>query len=623
MIVYCALALVAFWHDLPLDNAHILAESPPDTTAVGWFLGYVGFASSHGHNPLFTNWMDFPSGINLAANQSLMLLGIVLTPFTLLVGPFATLSFTMFAALVATAMAMYGVLRYFRCRPLAAFAGGLLFGFGPLQVAHSLVEPIFTFLPALPVIFLLAYRLTSEPERVVPRRDGVLLGVACAVQLYVSPEPLVDIFIVSVTAVVVVTAFRARHVTRAELAAAVTGLCWGAGPFIVLALPFLYYYLAGPQHVSGPELGLSQLAVFHTDLAGIIAPNKNMLLAPGVIAKRADLYAQGTLNESGAYLGIPLVLVVGVLAWRERRSRLVQFALVVFLTSLVLSLGPVLWVNNDDTGVPLPDRLLTHLPLVQSTEPALFFVGADLAVAVILAVGLSGLVRNRQRDAVRGPGAGLSPALAVAAVAAVALVPLTPNWPNRVVPVDVPSYFTTSEVDAIPPDATVLTYPVAGYGAVQPMQWQMAAHFRFKLVSGFGYVANNGGVPLGSPPMSPPELSEVERYAYGGVPGKPRLPLFTRSTFRDIRRVLARFRVDDFIALPVGHYRVVSRYVSAALGEPGHLKDGVLVWYGVHVAVQRSLRGRPQGGSKGGIIATYPPPSNAATKGDGKTSSDR
>ena len=37
---------------------------------------------------------------------------------------------TMFAALVLTAMAMYWTLRYFRCRPIAAFAGGLMFGFG-------------------------------------------------------------------------------------------------------------------------------------------------------------------------------------------------------------------------------------------------------------------------------------------------------------------------------------------------------------------------------------------------------------------------------------------------------------------------------------------------------------
>lgn len=89
LIAYCALALVAFWHDLPFDNAHILAVSPDDTTAVGRFLGFTGFATSHAHNPFFTNLMMFPSGINLPANQSMMLLGILLTPITLLVGPFA------------------------------------------------------------------------------------------------------------------------------------------------------------------------------------------------------------------------------------------------------------------------------------------------------------------------------------------------------------------------------------------------------------------------------------------------------------------------------------------------------------------------------------------------------
>jgi len=595
LIAYCALALVAFWHNLPLDNAHILAAEPEDTTDVGWFLSFAGFATSHAHNPFFTDWMEFPGGINIPANQSMMLLGVVATPITLIIGPFAMVNFTMFAALVLTAMAMYWTLRYFRCRPVAAFAGGLMFGFGPFQVAHSLANPNLTFLPALPVIFLLTYRLTSEPGRVAPRRDGALFGLACAVQLYLNPEPLAEILVAAAAAAVVVTALRARHVTRAELLATVTGLCWGAGCFIVLALPFGYYYFAGPQHVSGPVVGLQQLAVFHADLAGLIAPNKNMLFGPASIMDRADLYAEGTLNESGVYLGIPLILIAGVLAWRERHARLVQFSLVVLLTSLVLSLGPELWVDNDDTGVPLPQRLLTHLPLIQSSEPVRFFAGADLAVAVILAAGLTGLARNWDPGAVHGRVRGLFPVMAIGVVATVALAPLTPNWPDHVVPVDVPSYFTTSQADAIPAGATVLTYPLASFGAVQPMQWQMAAKFRFKLVGGYGYVADNGGTPLGNPPMSPPDLTAVATYAYGHAPGSPRLPPFTQSTLRRIRQVLATFRVDDFIALPVGQYRVVSRYVSAALGEKPQLKGGVLVWYGVHRAVENQHHRPPRG----------------------------
>ena len=585
-LAYSVVASVAFWHDLPFNNLQVPAAAPDDTTAVAWFLSYVGFAVTHGHNPFFTNWMDFPSGVNLPANQSMILLGALLTPITILFGPLATLNFTLFAALVTTALAMYVTLRYFDCRPLAAFAGGLLFGFGPLQVAHSLAEPIFTFLPAVPLIFLLTYRLASDPVRCRPRRDGLLLGLLCGLQLYIDAEPLVDILVAVAVTIAVTTAWRGRKAARARALAMATGMSWAAATFLVLALPFLYYYLAGPQHVNGPELGLAQLAVFHTDLAGVIAPNKNMLLGPASVMKRANLYAQGTLNESGAYLGIPLVLVSGALAWRERRSRLVRFSSVVALTGFVLSLGPVLWVNNHDTGLPLPGRLLTHLPLLQSCEPALFFVGAELGIAVILGVGLTGLAAERAGGTATKRAHGFFSTVAVGAVAAFALVPLTPNWPNQVVKVHVPPYFTTPEVDAISPGATVLTYPQAGYGAVQPMQWQMDSGFRFKIVSGFAYVANDGGVPLGSPPMVPQDLSELERYAYGLSAGAAPLPAFNQATFNDIRVVLAKFGVNYFIALPVGHYQLVSRYVSAALGQRPQARGGVLVWPGVHGDVQ-------------------------------------
>jgi hypothetical protein len=88
--------------------------------------------------------------------------------------------------------------------------------------------------------------------------------------------------------------------------------------------------------------------------------------------------------------------------------------------------------------------------------------------------------------------------------------------------------------------------------------------------------------------MSPPDLSAVEAYAIGNVPNTS-LPPFTQSTLRHIRQALVTFRVGSFIALPIGHYQVVSRYVSDALGERPQLKGGVLVWYGVRGAVQESI----------------------------------
>ena len=78
---YVVLAVVAYWPVVPLRCEQASDGERSRARAIrrrwSWFLAWTPFALLHGHNPFFTNYIDFPVGVNLAANTSVPLLGLL------------------------------------------------------------------------------------------------------------------------------------------------------------------------------------------------------------------------------------------------------------------------------------------------------------------------------------------------------------------------------------------------------------------------------------------------------------------------------------------------------------------------------------------------------------------
>lgn len=621
VLVYCALSVVAFLPYGPFDSSNLLATSPHDSVDVGWFMAYAAQAVTHLLNPFYTKYLEYPVGVNIPANQSMPLLGWLMFPVTKLAGAFGMMSFTMRLSFAASAVSAYFCLRRVCRRQLPAFLGGLFFGFNPFMVAHNLENQNFTFLPVLPIAFLLLYRLLSgESSR--PRRDGSWLGVLCAIQLYLNPEPLAELLVVAVLVVIGVLAVRAvrRRLVRAELLAFLGGAGWALLALVVLGAPFAYYYLFGPQHVGGSLVGPQYLAVFHTDLAQLVLPDHNQLIGsasycPGAGTCPAPQYwntfSGGALNETGSYLGVPLLLGLGWLAVRYRRLRLVAWSTASILVGFVLSLGPSLYVYNRNTNIWMPASIGLHLPVLDNAETIRYFLVADLAVAFLLAVGLDRLLAEERGPVSRlaGQRAWLRTG-AVALFAGVLLFPLIPRWPYPETPTAVPAYFTTKAVDAIRPGAVVLAYPIPQSGAVQGMTWQMASNFRFKLVSGYAYVADNGGVPEGNPPFEWATLPSLMNVASGNDT-TDKIPALSVQAVEWIRADLAQFGVDDILLDPTvgspSDVAVVEHDLSVTLGERPVPSGGILAYYGVRRAIRQPVSSLLAHDREAGILKGYLP----------------
>ena len=127
--VYAVLGILAYWPVLPGDPHRLYGQANGDPAQTVWFFAWTAHAVVTGHNPLFTMAVNVPSGLNLAQQAGIPLLGLLALPITLIVGPVASATTFMVAAMPLSAACAYAVLRRWQVWAPAAALGGLAYGF--------------------------------------------------------------------------------------------------------------------------------------------------------------------------------------------------------------------------------------------------------------------------------------------------------------------------------------------------------------------------------------------------------------------------------------------------------------------------------------------------------------
>ncbi len=486
--LYVAIGVVLFWRVWSSHPTTSMQLGGDDWRNV-WFLEWTPWAILHGHNPLYAAVANVPGSVNVLLNAGAPLLGVVLSPVTLLFGPVASFNVASTLAMPLSATAAYFLIRRFtRWRP-AAFAGGLLYGFGPAEMVHGLEGHVnLAFAPLVPLIFLAWYELAVGHQGTA-RRWGLTLGLLAAAQFLVSSEVLLETVVVGALAAALAGAVDYREV-RARAGHLATGLAWAAGTATVLLAGPLWVMVRGPGHISGPVQLVAQ--AYRANLVAPFVPDSRQLILVHSLRATADRFA-GSTAENGSYLGIPLLLFLCAgLVWR-RRDRVVVVACAAAAAAFVLSLGGALHVRGASaisaTGaaagaVPLPEALLYRIPLLENLIPARFALQATLLLAVAGAVLLTEL---HDRLFTRGRPGWLASAGPLA-LAALALVPLLPSGlANGIGPNGTPAGFTTV-ARTVPSGAVAVVFPFPSATYSEPIMWQTATRFRFQMPGGSFFV---------------------------------------------------------------------------------------------------------------------------------------
>ena len=522
-----------------------------DTAIFVWFLRWVPFALEHGHDLLVSHHLNYPDGVNLMWNTSLPLPGLVLAPVTTIWGPVLSFNILLVLAYGLSAWCAYLAIRRFAPAHLAAAVGGLVYGFSPaIRVQSHHLHMSLAFLVPL---MLLGLHEALVRQRRSPWLVGAGLGAMAGCQLLIGEELLAMTALLGFAMFLLLVLSNLRRLRdRWAYAAKV----FGAALVLLAAIVVwpLSVQFTGPQRIHGDI----QKTNYSNDLQGFILPGWPQALSHDGAAELVAGFAGG----NSAYLGLPLVLVLVVLAVRWRSSGVVRVGLALMVVAAVLSLGPTLLVGGRDTGIPLPWAFFDDLPLLPSLIPARLAQLTALFAGLLLAVFLHAVWRE---------GGWRRPA-----AVAVALAVLVPLWPADTVPAEkvaTPAFFTSPAVRELPRDGVTLVLPWPYRRIAEPMTWQAEAGLWFRMPGGY-FIGPRGDSEQPRFDAVPTSASMTFTRIFAGVP-PPRL---TRPRRRALAHDFVRWRVGSVVVGPMPNQAAMIGFLTELLGREPQAVGDVYLW---------------------------------------------
>ncbi len=451
---------------------------------------------------------------------------------------------------------------------------------------------------------------------------GLALGLLVTVEFFVSSELVLIGAVAGAVAVVLIVGYAAVRDPadlRWRLPRAATGLGIAfAVTAVLLAYP-VWFFLAGPAHLSG--------MVWSTNIPGDLGNTVGNFwshlgrygsLDSRALAQEAPVLGGygGPATPSPSYLGpgALAVLVTGAIWWRRDR-RLWLFGALGLVTA-VLSLR----VGGGQGG---PWAFVYHLPQFRNVVQSRFSAIVGLCAAVMLGVivdsaraaALEWYTRRRRirttdpsrRDISRAHWLAATAALVVTAVALgpVAAV-LAPNIPLTVQSVSVPAWFEHA-APRLPPGQVVLTYPFATADSQASIPWQAIGKMH--------YLMAGGGGPSGTVARAGADTAGFAVLRDASVPLLV-APALTAGNLQAVREAMGHWKVNIVVVPEDTHLPTYQRargtaygvaFFSAVLGSTPTRQDDAWVWPNVTraplpVAVPASVVSTCLGGPSAGAV---------------------
>jgi hypothetical protein len=269
----------------------------------------------------------------------------------------------------------------------------------------------------------------------------------------------------------------------------------------------------------------------------------------------------GLYHEATGYLGLPLLVLLVIVAIRQWDDVRVRVASITGALLLVLSLGPWLHIGKAASHVPLPWLPVGKLPLLEHVLPGRFTLFVWLAVAVIVAIVIGQATRLAPRPAAQW-------LLAVVA----ALVLILPA-PLERQPFYTPAFFHTWASHHIGPGETVLVAPYfANGGQGAPMLWAAEADYGLRMPEAYAYMPQPDGRTLSGAPatrLSKVMLAIQEDNSWLPARGEVRAQVTANLRDAEVRHVIVG---------PMQSLAPMLAFFTDLFGRAPELVDGVALW---------------------------------------------
>jgi hypothetical protein len=478
LAIYLAVFITGF--GLPLArhlNVPNVRQYWTDPQFYVWSLRWWPYAVSHGINPLFSRQIGAPHGYDLAWASTTPSVDLLMWPVTAAFGVLVSYNIVLLVVPPVSAWAAFVAARRLTGRFWAALLAGTVYGFSPFELIHNWQgQPNLTVIVLFPLMVYLVLRWW----------DGSLgriafvgwLTVLMAVEFYTFNEAFADMTAVWAGGLLIGLAVAGRTARRqvARLAG-LTAIAYAGS--LVLVAPYLIYAL---RHYAGTLT--RQNDAFSLQFMRLIVPTSQQMFGLKPLIAYSSQIGRRGLDD---YVGIPLLvilLLLAVFAWSSRVNRLLAFG---FVLVLALAAGPDLVITPHNVHT-LPWAKLWSLPIARSAEPSRFIVFGSLALAIALAVWLAAPTRSKLVKGARW-GLGL---LAVAAIITdaptsyQAVIPAPPGFtaPATARPVNqLPAFITQGLYrQYLRPGEIVAVFTARGNAG---MLFQAAANFYFRIAGGY------------------------------------------------------------------------------------------------------------------------------------------
>lgn len=361
-----------------------------------WYLGWFWHALATGHNPLATHLFNYPYGLNLMWNTSILAESALLGPLALLFGTTFTYNIWFLANIILGGILGRALLRELGAPPWFAVLGGVLIETLPYVTTQSLSHiSLVTTAPVLLGALILVRAWQGHLAR-RPVLWGILFGALLAFQFYTLIEVLMS-SLLALGVILAVTLVLDRRLLRRFLrglplpflaAAAVTAA-------IVIA-PGAAFMFVGPFRVLH---AVQPANVYVSDLLNFFWPTHAFLLhLPG--PDPAGFFT-GNFAEDNAYIGgfgIALLIFAARRLWHRTEMRIA-----VYSAALIglLSMGQTMHVVGITTDAYLPWYVFDHVPLVKDLLPSRLMFYADILAVLIIVWGMRDWLRSPRTGTLR------------------------------------------------------------------------------------------------------------------------------------------------------------------------------------------------------------------------------
>ena len=434
-----------------------------------WCLNWWPWAITLGLKPFVSHYIWYPRGYNLTWATSVPAAALLIWPLTWLANPVVSFNVLSLLAPALSAWTAFLLARYLTRDTFASLIGGYLFGFSSYELGQLLGHLHMNLIVVVPLFLLfVVQRVRGDLSR---PRFVAALATATLVQLGFSTEILATSCLFGAIAWLIFLTFSPRE-ERQRLWVVAGDIILSGAITVVLAAPFLFFAFKGltglPDFLNDPES-------YSADLLNYLVPTRVTRIRGDFFVNVASRFP-GNPSEQGAYLGVPLILILIFQFLEIRRRPYLKPVLVNLVVLLLFSLGPTLHVAGVRTGLSLPWRLAVGLPFIRHALPTRFSMFIALLAAMVAALWLSESRHGWDRTA----------RFALAALACLFLMPnpaMAPPW----TPLPQEPFFQPQNVACVlGRGANIIVLPFGNTGP--SMIWQLQSGMRFTQSGGnIGY----------------------------------------------------------------------------------------------------------------------------------------